>query len=209
IALSAVPPTLLFWKALVDKVLMLRVQHQVLNQFEIPLVKSEEDPTSPQEIPQENFELLVDGVILIWELNAVDTKLLSAPVSNKTKAYRLFRRNVPVMTLASGFVPSTLVTMVVVVPQLWTFSLKMSLNSTLITCRFFGKHPPAQQSQFLKALELWLSSPFVLLRASRAAKAAVTPWSIIACSWALVTDVVLVVSWSAIDLVVHFGAIFF
>nr|GFD16443.1 hypothetical protein [Tanacetum cinerariifolium] len=30
-----------------------------------------------------------------------DTKLLSAPVSNKIEAYRLFRRNVPVTTLAS------------------------------------------------------------------------------------------------------------
>nr|GEW90283.1 RNA-directed DNA polymerase, eukaryota [Tanacetum cinerariifolium] len=35
-----------------------------------------------------------------------DTKLLSAPVSNKIEAYRLFRRNVPVTTLASGPVPA-------------------------------------------------------------------------------------------------------
>nr|GFC91108.1 hypothetical protein [Tanacetum cinerariifolium] len=34
-------------------------QHQVLNQFEIPLVESEEDPASLQEIPPENFELWV------------------------------------------------------------------------------------------------------------------------------------------------------
>nr|GFC42834.1 hypothetical protein [Tanacetum cinerariifolium] len=34
------------------------------------------------------------------------TKLLSAPVSNKIEAYRLFRRNVPVTTLDSGFVPA-------------------------------------------------------------------------------------------------------
>nr|GEY55521.1 retrovirus-related Pol polyprotein from transposon TNT 1-94 [Tanacetum cinerariifolium] len=46
----------------------------------------------------------VDGVILIWVLNVVDTKLLSAPVSNKTEAYWLFRRNIPVTTLASGYV---------------------------------------------------------------------------------------------------------
>nr|GEV28059.1 putative ribonuclease H-like domain-containing protein [Tanacetum cinerariifolium] len=37
---------------------------------------------------------------------AQDTKLLSAPVSNKIEAYRLFRRNVPVTTLASGSVPA-------------------------------------------------------------------------------------------------------
>nr|GFC57659.1 hypothetical protein [Tanacetum cinerariifolium] len=48
----AVPPTLLFQKAPVDKVPVLPVQHQVLNQFEIPLVESEEDPASPQEIPR-------------------------------------------------------------------------------------------------------------------------------------------------------------
>nr|GEW25853.1 putative reverse transcriptase domain-containing protein [Tanacetum cinerariifolium] len=34
-------------------------------------------------------------------IDRVDTKLLSAPVSNKIEAYRLFRRNVPVTTLAS------------------------------------------------------------------------------------------------------------
>nr|GFA43309.1 hypothetical protein [Tanacetum cinerariifolium] len=54
-----VPPTLSSQKASVDKVPVLPVQHQVLNQFEIPLVESEEDPASPQEIPQENFELWV------------------------------------------------------------------------------------------------------------------------------------------------------
>nr|GFC61237.1 hypothetical protein [Tanacetum cinerariifolium] len=32
-------------------------------------------------------------------------KLLSAPVSNKIKAQRLFKRNVPVTTLASGLPP--------------------------------------------------------------------------------------------------------
>ncbi|GJS97813.1 retrovirus-related pol polyprotein from transposon TNT 1-94 [Tanacetum coccineum] len=36
----------------------------------------------------------------------------------------------------------------------------------------------------------WLSSPFVFLLASRAAKASVTPWFIVALSWALVTKVV-------------------
>ncbi|GKG23252.1 hypothetical protein Tco_0391288, partial [Tanacetum coccineum] len=40
------------------------------------------------------------------ELNVVDTKLLSTQVSNKTEAYRLFRRNVLVTTLESGFVPA-------------------------------------------------------------------------------------------------------
>nr|GEV91807.1 putative reverse transcriptase domain, aspartic peptidase domain protein [Tanacetum cinerariifolium] len=39
-------------------------------------------------------------------------------------------------------------------------------------------------------LEVWLSSPFLV--ASRAANAALTPSLIIACSWALVTDVVVV-----------------
>nr|GFB91628.1 hypothetical protein [Tanacetum cinerariifolium] len=43
----------------VDKVPVLPEQHQVLNQFEIPLVESEEDPASPQEIPRENSELWV------------------------------------------------------------------------------------------------------------------------------------------------------
>nr|GFC48086.1 hypothetical protein [Tanacetum cinerariifolium] len=59
IAPLAVPPTLSFKKAPVDKVPVLQVQHQVLNQFKIPLVKSEEDPASPREIPWENFELWV------------------------------------------------------------------------------------------------------------------------------------------------------
>ncbi|GJR95407.1 hypothetical protein Tco_0267581 [Tanacetum coccineum] len=56
-----------------------------------------------------NLELVMTtpiGVISIWELNAVDTKLLSAPVSNKIEAYQLFRRNVLVTTLESGFVPA-------------------------------------------------------------------------------------------------------
>nr|GFC72767.1 hypothetical protein [Tanacetum cinerariifolium] len=44
-------------KAPVNKVPVLPAQHQVLNQFEIPLVESEEDPASPQEIPRENFKL--------------------------------------------------------------------------------------------------------------------------------------------------------
>nr|GFB13849.1 reverse transcriptase domain-containing protein [Tanacetum cinerariifolium] len=48
-------------RAPVDKVPVLRVQYHVLNQFEVPLVESEEDPTSPQEIPHENFELLNTG----------------------------------------------------------------------------------------------------------------------------------------------------
>nr|GEV69437.1 synaptobrevin, longin-like domain protein [Tanacetum cinerariifolium] len=46
-------------------------------------------------------DCLVDDVILISELNAVDTKILSAPVSNKTEAYQLFRRNVPITPLES------------------------------------------------------------------------------------------------------------
>nr|GFC09482.1 hypothetical protein [Tanacetum cinerariifolium] len=46
-------------------------------------------------------------------------------------------------------------------------------------------------------------------RASRAANAAVTPWSIIAYNRALVIDVALIVSWSTVDLVVRLGAICF
>ncbi|GJS83656.1 U4/U6 small nuclear ribonucleoprotein PRP4-like protein [Tanacetum coccineum] len=34
------------------------------------------------------------GVISIWELNAVDTKLVSAPISNKIEAYCCFRRQI-------------------------------------------------------------------------------------------------------------------
>nr|GEW11538.1 reverse transcriptase domain-containing protein [Tanacetum cinerariifolium] len=59
IAPLAVPPTLSFQKASVDRVPVLPVQHQVLNQFKIPLVESKEDLASPQEILQENFELWV------------------------------------------------------------------------------------------------------------------------------------------------------
>ncbi|GKF61856.1 hypothetical protein Tco_0181910, partial [Tanacetum coccineum] len=62
--------------------------------------------------------------------------------------------------------------------------------------------------------EEWLSVPFLV--ASRAAKAALTPSSIIAWSWALVTVVVVVVVAvgagvvvTGVDLVAHFGAIFF
>ncbi|GKG62664.1 hypothetical protein Tco_0634437, partial [Tanacetum coccineum] len=40
----------------IDKVLVLRAQNQVPNQFEIPLFESEEDPESPREILQENPE---------------------------------------------------------------------------------------------------------------------------------------------------------
>nr|GFB42006.1 hypothetical protein [Tanacetum cinerariifolium] len=61
--------------------------------------------------------------------------------------------------------------------------------------------------------ELWLSLPFLV--ASRAANAALTPLFIIACSWALVTDVV-VVDGVVIGVVpgfnlvvLLFGAIFF
>ncbi|GJR63420.1 hypothetical protein Tco_1505582 [Tanacetum coccineum] len=39
-----------FQMELIDKVPVLRVQHQVSNRFEIPLVESEEDPTNPWEI---------------------------------------------------------------------------------------------------------------------------------------------------------------
>ncbi|GJY81009.1 hypothetical protein Tco_0493760 [Tanacetum coccineum] len=46
-------------KAPIDKVPVLQVQHQVPNQFETPLVESEEDPASPQEILRESLELLV------------------------------------------------------------------------------------------------------------------------------------------------------
>nr|GEY83519.1 hypothetical protein [Tanacetum cinerariifolium] len=57
IAPLVVPKTLSSQKALIDKVPVLPEQHQVLNQFEIPLVESEEDPVIPREIPRENFEL--------------------------------------------------------------------------------------------------------------------------------------------------------
>ncbi|GKC29787.1 hypothetical protein Tco_1037081 [Tanacetum coccineum] len=46
-------------KAPMDKVPVLQAQHQVPNQFETPLVESEEDPASPQEILQESLKLLV------------------------------------------------------------------------------------------------------------------------------------------------------
>nr|GEY35901.1 reverse transcriptase domain-containing protein [Tanacetum cinerariifolium] len=58
--------------------------------------------------------------------------------------------------------------------------------------------------------ESWLSSPFRLLSASRAANASPTPWLISVLSWALVIRVVVVVFVVAgVDLVVLFGAIFF
>ncbi|GKA33435.1 hypothetical protein Tco_0719864 [Tanacetum coccineum] len=53
---SVAPTTLSFRKASIDKVLVPRVQHLVPNQFGTPLVKSEEDPASLQEILQENLE---------------------------------------------------------------------------------------------------------------------------------------------------------
>ncbi|GKD34697.1 hypothetical protein Tco_1250206 [Tanacetum coccineum] len=46
LALSVAPTTLSFRKALIDKVPVLQVQHQVPNQFKTPLVESEEDPAS-------------------------------------------------------------------------------------------------------------------------------------------------------------------
>ncbi|GJZ66404.1 hypothetical protein Tco_0623100 [Tanacetum coccineum] len=47
-----------YGQAPIDKVPVLQVQHQVPNQFETPLVESEEDPASPQEILQESLKLL-------------------------------------------------------------------------------------------------------------------------------------------------------
>ncbi|GKF98752.1 hypothetical protein Tco_0297535, partial [Tanacetum coccineum] len=47
-----------FVQAPIDKVPVLHVQHQVPNQFETPLVESEEDPASPQEILRESLKLL-------------------------------------------------------------------------------------------------------------------------------------------------------
>ncbi|GKG31417.1 hypothetical protein Tco_0423905, partial [Tanacetum coccineum] len=44
---------------LIDKVLVLQVQHQVSNQSEIPFVESMEDPASPWKILQENLKRLV------------------------------------------------------------------------------------------------------------------------------------------------------
>ncbi|GJU86624.1 hypothetical protein Tco_1294170 [Tanacetum coccineum] len=52
------PKTLSFQKELIDRVLVLQVQHQASNRFEIPLVESVEDPTNLQEILQENLERL-------------------------------------------------------------------------------------------------------------------------------------------------------
>ncbi|GJV86693.1 hypothetical protein Tco_1530631 [Tanacetum coccineum] len=46
-------------KAPIDKVPVLQVQHQVSDRFEILLVESEEDPTSPQGIHYENLELSI------------------------------------------------------------------------------------------------------------------------------------------------------
>ncbi|GKF14286.1 hypothetical protein Tco_0055748, partial [Tanacetum coccineum] len=51
--------TLSFRKELINKVLVLQVQHQALNRFGIPLVESVEGPTILQEILQENLERLV------------------------------------------------------------------------------------------------------------------------------------------------------
>ncbi|GJR37374.1 hypothetical protein Tco_1213058 [Tanacetum coccineum] len=45
-----------FQTELIDKVPVLQVQHQVSNRFGIPLVESEGDPASLQEILQENFK---------------------------------------------------------------------------------------------------------------------------------------------------------
>ncbi|GJR14866.1 hypothetical protein Tco_0797518 [Tanacetum coccineum] len=59
IVLSVAPTTLSFQKVPIDKVPWLRVQHQVSNRFEIPLVELEEDPASPQGIHQENIRRLV------------------------------------------------------------------------------------------------------------------------------------------------------
>nr|GFC47879.1 hypothetical protein [Tanacetum cinerariifolium] len=68
-----------------------------------------------------------------------DTKLLSAPVSNKTEAYRLFRRNVPIMTLASGSVPAwptayTLARALFLPPWLPWLLLFFSLERSLLKC---------------------------------------------------------------------------
>ncbi|GJX63372.1 hypothetical protein Tco_0296272, partial [Tanacetum coccineum] len=54
--LSVAPTTISFLKAPNDKVPVLQVQHQVPIQFETPLVESEEDPTSLQEILRENIK---------------------------------------------------------------------------------------------------------------------------------------------------------
>ncbi|GJY69545.1 hypothetical protein Tco_0472527 [Tanacetum coccineum] len=51
--------TLSFWKELIDKVLMLQVQHQASNRLGIPLVKSVKVPAILQEILQKNLERLV------------------------------------------------------------------------------------------------------------------------------------------------------
>nr|GFB67514.1 hypothetical protein [Tanacetum cinerariifolium] len=86
---------------------MLHVQHQVSNRFETPPVESVGD----------------------LELKAVDTKLLSTPVSNKIKAQRLFKRNVPITTLASGFPPA-----VIILEMTLSSTLKASGNSLICRC---------------------------------------------------------------------------
>nr|GEU93894.1 ribonuclease H-like domain-containing protein [Tanacetum cinerariifolium] len=48
----------------------------------------------------------------------VDTKLLSAPVSNRIEAYRLLRRNIPVTMFESGFVPAR--------PTVYTFAVAVA-----------------------------------------------------------------------------------
>nr|GFB71558.1 hypothetical protein [Tanacetum cinerariifolium] len=64
----------------VDKVPVLPVWHQVLNQFEIPLVESEEDPASPQEIPRENFELWIAPLTVLPTLLSQMAPIDKVPV---------------------------------------------------------------------------------------------------------------------------------
>nr|GEY37229.1 hypothetical protein [Tanacetum cinerariifolium] len=56
-------------------------------------------------------------------------KLLSAPVSNKIEAQRLFKRNVPVTTLASGFPPAE-----IILEMTLSSTLKASGNSLICRC---------------------------------------------------------------------------
>ncbi|GJS36403.1 hypothetical protein Tco_0534785 [Tanacetum coccineum] len=63
-ALSVGQIILSFQKAPIDKVPVPQVQHQVPYQFKTPLVESEEDPASLQEILQESIELLVRSQVV-------------------------------------------------------------------------------------------------------------------------------------------------
>nr|GFB93605.1 hypothetical protein [Tanacetum cinerariifolium] len=106
-----------FRTELIDKAPVLQVQHHVSNRFKTPPVESMGDLSR------------VDGLILIKELKEVDTKLLSAPISNKIEAQWLFKRKVPVTKLASGFPPAE-----IILEMTLSSTLKASGNSLICRC---------------------------------------------------------------------------